>query len=275
MQKRVIAVHDISCVGKCSLTVALPILSACGIECSVLPTAVLSTHTGGFNGYTFRDLTDDLEPIIDHWKSLDLHVDAIYTGYLGSFRQLEIVSRLFDAFDGALKLVDPVMADNGALYKGFDNDFVKGMRDLCAKADIVIPNITEASLMLGRKYDDRFDRKTWENIAEELINSGPKAVILTGAAPSDDLIGAIYATKGGKKGGSFGARVNGYYHGTGDVFGSAFLAAYLGGKSLDDSVGAAVAYTSESIKRTQKAGTEPRYGVDFEGALPVLIDLIK
>lgn len=275
MQKRVIAVHDISCVGKCSLTVALPILSACGIECSILPTAVLSTHTGGFTGYTFRDLTDDLEPIIGHWKSLDLHVDAIYTGYLGSFRQLEIVSKLFDAFDGALKLVDPVMADNGVLYKGFDGDFVKGMRDLCAKADIIIPNITEASLMLGRKYTDRFDRKIWDGIAEQFISLGPKAVILTGATPSDDSIGAIYATSEGKKGDSFGARVDGYYHGTGDVFGSAFLGAYLGGKSLDDSISTAVTYTAEAIKRTQKAGTEPRYGVDFEGALPLLIDLIR
>lgn len=275
MQKRVIAVHDISCVGKCSLTVALPILSACGIECSVLPTAVLSTHTGGFTGYTFRDLTDDLEPIIGHWKSLDLHVDAIYTGYLGSFRQIEIVSRLFDTYKDAIKLVDPVMADNGVLYKGFDMDFVSGMRDLCRKADIVIPNITEASLMLGREYDSRFDTDVWGDIANELMALGPKAAVLTGATPSSDEIGAIYRTSDGGHGEKFDTRVDGYYHGTGDVFGSAFLGAYLSGKSLGEAVNCAVVYTAEAIRRTQKAGTEPRYGVDFEGALPLLLEMIK
>lgn len=275
MQKRVIAVHDISCVGKCSLTVALPILSACGIECSVLPTAVLSTHTGGFTGYTFRDLTDDLDPIIDHWKSLDLHVDAIYTGYLGSFRQLEIVSRLFDTFDSAIRLVDPVMADNGVLYKGFDMDFVKGMLELCKKADIVIPNITEASLMLGKEYREDFCKEAWFEVASELTSLGPKATVLTGATPKEGLIGAMYCTNDGDKGEKVTEHFDGYFHGTGDVFGSAFLAAYLAGKSLGDAVNCAVLYTAEAIRRTKQAGTEPRYGVDFEGALPLLLEMIK
>lgn len=276
MQKRVIAVHDISCVGKCSLTVALPILSACGIECSVLPTAVLSTHTGGFTGYTFRDLTDDLEPIIKHWQSLDLHADAIYTGYLGSFRQLDIVNMLFDTLGkDAIKLVDPVMADNGLLYKGFDMDFAAGMRDLCKKADIVIPNITEASLMLGEEcvYESKAP-EYWHKLIDGMLSLGPKACVLTGTMRDGKTIGATYGADG-VYGDCIKNRIEGYYHGTGDVFGSAFLGAYLNGKSVQQSVDAAVIYTTAAIERTYKAGTDRKYGVDFEGALPVLLDLIK
>ncbi len=276
MQKRVIAVHDISCVGKCSLTVALPILSACGIECSVLPTAVLSTHTGGFTGYTFRDLTDDLEPIIKHWQSLDLHADAIYTGYLGSFRQLDIVNMLFDTLGkDAIKLVDPVMADNGLLYKGFDMDFAAGMRDLCKKADIVIPNITEASLMLGEEcvYESKAP-EYWHKLIDGMLSLGPKACVLTGTMRDGKTIGATYGADG-VYGDCIKNRIEGYYHGTGDVFGSAFLGAYLNGKSVQQSVDAAVIYTIAAIERTYKAGTDRKYGVDFEGALPVLLDLIK
>jgi pyridoxine kinase len=155
-QKRVAAIHDISCFGRCSLTVALPIISSAGIECAVVPTAVLSTHTGGIDGYTFHDLTDEIMPIAKHWKSLDLEFDAIYTGYLGSFHQLDIVSSLFDLLgsNDTLKVVDPVMADNGVLYKSFPADFPKGMRKLCAKADIIVPNITEAVLMLDEPYQE-------------------------------------------------------------------------------------------------------------------------
>ncbi|MGM9567633.1 MAG: pyridoxal kinase, partial [Clostridia bacterium] len=137
-QKRVLAIHDISCIGKCSLTVALPIISASGAECSILPTSVLSTHTGGFENYTFHDLTDEVEPIVNHWKSLNLQVDAIYTGYLGSFRQIELMKMIFDQFrtDDSLICVDPVMGDAGKLYALFDEDFAKGMATLCGKADL-------------------------------------------------------------------------------------------------------------------------------------------
>lgn len=149
-QKRVLAIHDVSCVGKCSLTVALPIISATGVECSALPTAVLSTHTGGFTGYTYRDLTVDIMPIMNHWKSLNVRFDGIYTGFLGSFEQIDLVSDIFDQLgEHALICVDPVMADNGQLYKVFPPTFPAGMRKLCAKADVILPNITEATLLLG------------------------------------------------------------------------------------------------------------------------------
>ena len=148
-QKRVAAIHDISCFGKCSLTVALPIISAAGIETAVIPTAVLSTHTGGFTGYTVRDLSEDIVPVARHWNSENIKVDAVYTGYLCSKQQIYLVleaARLISRED-TLLITDPVMADNGKLYKGFDPDYPKYMTELCANADIITPNITEAALM--------------------------------------------------------------------------------------------------------------------------------
>ncbi|MDR1065414.1 MAG: bifunctional hydroxymethylpyrimidine kinase/phosphomethylpyrimidine kinase, partial [Oscillospiraceae bacterium] len=153
-RKRVAAIHDISGFGKCSLTVALPILSAAGIECSVIPTAVLSTHTGGFTGYTYRDLTEDILPVFRHWQSIGLTFDAGYSGFLGSPEQLEIVAGIFGEMKngGAMIVVDPVMADDGKLYSTFDAAFPDGMRRLCAGADVIVPNITEAALMTGAEY---------------------------------------------------------------------------------------------------------------------------
>jgi len=278
MQKRVLAIHDISCVGKCSLTVALPILSAAGLETSVLPTAVLSTHTGGFTGYTFRDLTDDILPIAEHWKSLDLRVDAIYTGYLGSARQIGLVEQLIGMFrrPGTVVLNDPAMADNGVMYTGFDAAFAKGMAGLCARGDIVIPNLTEAAFMLGRPYTEACGRAYIEELLRALTAMGPRIAVLTGVSFEPGKLGAaVYDAASGKTDYYFDERVEGYYHGTGDVFASAFLAAYLNGKTPGESIRAAVRFTLESIRRTRAAGTENRYGVDFENALPSLIKDVK
>lgn len=153
-QKRVLAVHDISCVGRCSLTVALPIVSASGMECSVLPTAVLSTHTGGFEGYTYRDLTEDFVPIGEHWSSLGIGFTAFYSGFLGSFEQIDLVKSLISRSEGMTVYVDPVMADKGVLYPVFDEGFPAGMRTLCEMADVIIPNMSELCLMLGLEYRD-------------------------------------------------------------------------------------------------------------------------
>ena len=154
--KRIVSIQDISCFGKCSLTVALPIISAMGIEACPVPTAVLSTHTGGFTGYTYRDLTNDIPSIADHWKSLDLKFDAVATGYLGSFEQIKIVSDFFDKFktDDNLIIVDPVMGDKGHFYAGFTEDFALEMKKLCSKADVIVPNLTEAAQLLDEDYID-------------------------------------------------------------------------------------------------------------------------
>lgn len=279
MQKRVLAVHDISCVGKCSLTVALPILSAVGLETSVLPTAVLSTHTGGFTGYTYRDLTSDIEPIVAHWKTLDVRLDAIYTGYLGSFEQLRLVSMLIEelADKDTLILMDPVMADNGKLYPGFSPEFAQGMAKLCGKADIIVPNLTEAAFILGEEYvGTDYSKQYIEELLVRLTALGPKKAVLSGVSFEKGKLGAAaYDSETGEYSYYFADEVEGYYHGTGDVFGSALLAAMLNGKTLAETIKVAVDFTVGSIARTKAAGTDVKFGVDFESGLGDLIKAVK
>ena len=277
-QKRILAVHDISCVGRCSLTVALPILSAAGFDTSVLPTAVLSTHTGGFSGFTYRDLTDDIVPICDHWQTLDLSFSSIYTGFLGSFEQIALTERLFETFKkpGTLILVDPVMADNGELYGIYSKDMVKGMAGLCKKADIIVPNLTEASFMLDVPYvGDSYDKAYIENLLKKLAETGPEKVVLTGISFDGGKLGAaVYDKNENSFSYSFCDRVEGYFHGTGDVFGSSLLAALENGFPLSRAAEIAVDYTQKCILKTVELGQEIRYGVAFELVLPHLMKLL-
>ncbi|MDR2420815.1 MAG: pyridoxamine kinase [Oscillospiraceae bacterium] len=268
---RVAAIHDISCFGKCSLTVALPILSAAGIECSVIPTAVLSTHTGGFTGYTYRDLTEDIMPIFEHWRGLGLTFDAGYSGFLGSRGQLEIVSEIFREMkkDGALIVVDPVMADDGRLYSTFGADFPDGMRRLCAGADVIVPNITEAALMTGMEY--RNGPYTKEYIEEMLSRLGeitPGLTVLTGVFFDEARLGAACLdVKTGEIGCALAERVPGSYHGTGDVFASVLTAGLTLKMTPLAAMRAAAEFTSAAAKRTKDAGSDTRFGVNFEAGL--------
>lgn len=270
--KRVAAIHDISGFGKCSLTVALPIISAAGIETTVLPTAVLSTHTGGIEGFTYRDLTEDMAPITAHWKSLDIKFDAIYTGFLGSFEQLDLVTKFFEEFktpDNVI-LVDPVMADNGQLYSIFSPEFAVGMRKLCEKADIIVPNLTEAALLLGETYNPGpYTPDYIEDLMKKLSALGPKKIVLTGVFFNDEELGAAtYDAATGEIAYEFEKRVPGYYHGTGDVFGSALLSAILNNFPLNEAAGIAVRFTTAAIQRTAEEGTDIRFGVNFEQSIP-------
>lgn len=277
-QNRVLAVHDISCVGRCSLTTALPIISSTGVECSVIPTAVLSTHTGGFTGYTFRDMTDDIIPIADHWGTLGLTFDAIYTGFLGSSEQISIVKELFSRFgNGSLKVVDPAMADNGKMYPIFDMAFAKEMGTLCAKADIIVPNITEACFMLGRGYvKGPYTKGFIEGLMSDLCEMGAKSVVLTGVYFEDGVVGAAtYDSETSEVSYTFRDLIPGYYHGTGDVYAAALVAALMNGRSLKDSASIAVDYVVDSIGRTYESGTDVRYGVNFEEGLFNLTKAIK
>jgi pyridoxine kinase len=274
--RRVAAIHDLSGFGKCSLTVALPILSAAGIETSALPTAILSTHTGGISGFTYLDTTSEMRPFIRHWKSLDIHFDAIYSGFLGSFEQLDIVKEFFETFrqEDNLILVDPVMADNGELYKIFTPEFAIGMRSLCQKADIIVPNITEAALLLGETYrPGPYPEAFIEDLLKGLSELGPRQIVLTGVYFTETELGAAtYDRTSGEIACTLVPKIPGYYHGTGDVYASALLAGLLNGFSLSESAGIAVRYTAGSIRRTHEAGSDIRFGVNFEQGFP---DLLK
>jgi pyridoxine kinase len=278
-QKRVLAVHDISCFGRCSLTVALPIISAAGIETTVLPTAVLSTHTGGFTGFTYRDLTQDILPIVKHWQGIGIEFDSVYTGFLGSFEQIDIVSTIFDSLktNNMLIVVDPVMADYGKLYSIFPSNFPEGMRRLCRKADVIVPNLTEAAFLLDEPYHDGpHTEDEIEHILRALSALGPKYVVVTGVSYDGIHLGsASYDSNTGEVSYTSKTRIEPMYHGTGDVFASALVAALLGGRTLAQANAIAVQFTVASIARTKEAATDNRFGVNFEAELAGLNNLIS
>ncbi len=275
--KRIMTIQDISCVGKCSLTVALPIISAAGVEAGILPTAVLSTHTM-FSKYTFCDLTAEITPIADTFKALDIDFDAVYTGYLGSFDQLSLVGKFFDDFrkEGNVVLIDPVMADNGALYKGFTKEFAAAMAKLCAKADIIVPNLTEASYMLDIPYNPDYDEIYIREVLKRLTTLGCKKAALTGISLEKDKIGVYYYDSENDEYFSyFNEKLPTSFHGTGDIYASSALGAMMRGISVEKSLEIAVDFTLECIKETMKDENHRFYGVNFELALPYYIELIK
>lgn len=267
-QKRAIAIHDISCAGRCSLTVALPVLSVQGVETNVIPTAILSTQTGGFEGYTYRDLTEDILPIVRHWTTMCRTCDAIYTGFLGSYAQLEIVSRVIDLLQGpeTLIYIDPVMGDGGKLYTTFDMDFVAGMRALCQKAHIITPNITEAFLLLGRPYQEGpYTLDLIEELLHALSELGPETVVLTGIYPDGEHLGAAaYNRAQNKIYTAYAPAYKGTYHGAGDLFASVLLGKMLQEIPMEEALEASVAFTAKCIQRTGESGADTRFGLEFE-----------
>lgn len=277
MQKKVAAIHDISCFGKCSLTVALPIISAAGIECAGIPTAILSTHTGGFSGYTFRDLTDDIMPVANHWKKEGITFDAVYSGYLGSADQIDLVCEAVDTFgtDKTLLIVDPVMADHGRLYAGFPDSFPKEMVRLCAKADIITPNITEAAFMTDMPYMEAPHSKEYiESLLMGLRRFANGKIVLTGVCFKAGEIGAA-CMEGEKIEYIFTPHVDAAYHGTGDIFTSALTCGILLGKSLGEAALIAAKFTAGCIKLTKEQYPEMKYGVNFEAQIPNLLKLLQ
>lgn len=276
-QKRAAAIHDISCFGKCSLTVALPIISAAGIETAVIPTAVLSTHTGGFKDYTFRDLSEDIVPIARHWKSENITVDAVYSGYLCSKQQIYLVmeaARLINRED-TLFICDPVMGDGGKLYSGFDSDYPKYMLKLCAAANVITPNITEAAMLLGIDYKEPPYTEDYINILlEGLYLKTHSGIVLTGVCFEERKIGAaVY--DGENKAYVFSDRLDAAYHGTGDIFASTLTAALLRDRSLKAAAQIAVNFTCGCIKKTMESNSDMRYGVNFESQIPNLIKYLE
>ena len=273
--KKVLTIQDISCVGQCSLTVALPIISACGMETCVLPSAVLSTHTAGFTGYTFRDLTEDMPAIKDHWVKEGIQFDAIYTGYLGSTKQIDYVADIFEATasKNGVKIVDPAMADNGNLYPGFDADFVEAMKGLCAKADYLIPNITEACFLTGIEYKTEYDREYVDLLLQKLTALGCKNIIFTGISYEEGKTGVVVFEEGNYSYYEHEKLTNSC-HGTGDIYASAFVGAFMRGKSAYEAAKIAADYAVECIKETAKLENH-WYGAAFEPALGKLIAAIN
>jgi pyridoxine kinase len=257
------------------LTVALPILSAAGVDCAILPTAVLSTHTGGFSGYTFRDLTADLLPIVRHWQTLDMEFDAIYAGYLGSMEQLSIVAEIFDVLSSAqtLCVLDPVMGDDGRLYPGFVPEYVGGMRELCRKADVLVPNMTEAALLLETPFHaGPYTREEVAEICRKLGALHGGTVVLTGVFFDDTALGAaVYDAKTGALDFRLGARLPFSMNGTGDVFASALVAGALNGRSLSDAAQIAAGFTARCMEKSAELEKDLRFGPCFEPVLPELM----
>ena len=276
--KRVVTIQDVSCFGKCSLTVALPIISAMGVECSIIPTAVLSTHTGGFTGFTFTDLTEDIPKIKEHWQSCDLKFDSIYTGYLGSTKQIDYVIDFINAFkkDNTLAIIDPAMADKGKLYTGFGPEFPAHMARLCSIADIVIPNITEACLMIGMEYKESYDEAYVKEILLKLCELGAKKAILTGVKFENDTQGAMLYDSDTKELYSyFGTQMPMDFHGTGDTFASVFVGALTRGLDIKQALNLSVDFTVECIKTTIPFASQHRYGTMFESCIPYLVKRLE
>lgn len=273
--QKILTIQDISCVGQCSLTVALPILSAAGLETAILPSAILSTHTAGFSGYTFRDLTDDIPAIAAHWKKEGIAFDAVYTGYLGSTRQIAYVRDILRELllPGGDAIVDPAMADNGKLYPAFDEEYVEAMKGLCFSADIILPNITEACFLTGTEYRESYDEAYIEALLDRLESAGAKTVVLTGVGYREGRTGVAVRERGETR----------YYehrriakgsHGTGDVYASAFVGALRRGFTAFDAARIAADYTVLCIENTQ--GDESHwYGVKFEPMLPALMGMLE
>lgn len=271
--KRIVSIQDISCLGKCSLTVALPIISAVGVECSIVPTAVLSTHTM-FQNFTCKDLTDQIGPIADHWKSENIVFDAIYTGYLASKEQIGDVCAFFDTFKTKdnLIVVDPVMADNGKLYPAFGPDFPAEMAKVCAKADLIVPNLTEASLLTGLPYRTEYDEAYIREMLQALAKLGPRYVALTGVSFEKGRLGVMYYDREKNEYGSyFAEHLPASFHGTGDVFASTCVGALMRGLPLGDALALAADYTVECIRLTLASPEAKWYGVEFESAIPYLV----
>lgn len=274
--KRIVTVQDISCVGKCSLTVALPIISAMGVETAIIPTAVLSTHTM-FSNFTCRDLTDEIVPITKHWKDEKLSFDAIYTGYLGSDEQIEILTNMFREFktDDNVILVDPVMADNGKLYPAFDEAFAAKMAKLCGEADIIVPNITEASFMTGMEYKEKYDEAYIKEMLLKLSELGAKISVLTGVSFKEGTTGVMGYDKESDEFYYYSnTLLPKSYHGTGDVFASTTVGAMMNGFSWKEALRIAADFTAECIRITMEDPNGCWYGVNFEAAIPYLLRLI-
>lgn len=274
--KRIATIQDISCFGKCSITVSLPLISAMGVECAIVPTTVLSTHTAGFTEYTVCDISDQLLPIAEHWRRENISLDTLYTGYLANYEQIELTKRFIELTRGenTMIFVDPAMADNGKLYPGFPADFPNAMLELVRIADVVCPNITEACLLLSKEYknEGEYDEEYIKDLVDGFVALGIKKVVITGVKYGDGCHGAMsYDANAGEYRYLFGENMNCYFHGTGDVFSSVLCGALTKGEDVYSATQKAVDFTIACIAHTLPDRENHPYGVKFEECLHLLI----
>lgn len=274
---KILTIQDISCYGQCSITVALPIISAFGIETAILPSAVLSTHTSGFTDYTFRDLTEDLPSIKEHWEKEDIYFDAIYTGYIGSIKQLDYIKEIIDSRlkpEGKV-FVDPAMADQGEFYYGFDQTFADKMGELCKLGDYILPNTTEACYLLHKEWKPDFSEEEILDIADQLSNFTKRHVILKGATHVNNKLGMVVSdNKNNTTEIVYNDKIDYLSHGTGDVFASAFVGSSIKGKTPSKAAEIAGEFTKRSIEKTIDDPSH-KYGVKFEQVIPDINDILK
>lgn len=273
--KKIAAIHDLSGYGRASLTAIIPILSSMGVQVCPVPTAILSTHTGGFKDFTYIDLTDSMEQYINHWIELDLEFDCLYSGFLGSTKQISIVSKAIDAFSKKdnFIVVDPVMGDDGVLYTTMDDTMVKSMKELIKKADIITPNFTEAAYLLDREYDMTIDEDEVKAWLKELANMGPNIVILTSAPheKSEKLTSVIAYNRDSDVFWKVSCTyIPASYPGTGDAFTSVVIGSLLQGDSLPISLERGVQFITTSIKASYGFDYPKREGVLLERVLDSL-----
>ena len=265
---RIAAIHDLSCFGRCSLTIALPVLSAMGCQCCPLPTALLSAHTG-FPGNTFLDLAAEMGRIAEHWAAMDLQFDAIYSGFLGSADQVDTVARFFDTFkksDTAV-IVDPVMGDHGTAYRTCTPELCRGMRVLAENSDVITPNLTEAALLLDRPYEEIRQADAYE-VVRRLSLGGRRSVVLTGYFSEPGQTGALcFDRDSGESKAVQTPREPQDFSGTGDLFASVLAGGAARGVPLFQAAQAAADFVRDCIARTLAEGLTEQDGVDFEPLL--------
>lgn len=270
MQKRIGVINDISCEGRCSATAALPIYAAAGIHGNVIPTALLSTQTGGYSGYTYLDLSGEMIGIVRHFKELGLMFDVLYTGYLASEDQIELVMQATDILNAKTLVVDPVMGDGGKLYDGFTASYCDAMKKLCAKADVIVPNLTEACFLTGHNYGD-VDLDNINDIVMGLKGLGARRIVVTGLKRRFDKADrnniGIAVADNEKLYTEFFFEIEGIFHGAGDVFGAALACGIAYDKDLTVAAKVAHEFTYEAIKRTAMDGSDTRQGLNFEPCL--------
>ena len=277
--KRMAAIHEISGLGKCSLTVALPVVSATGVECCCIPTALLSTHTGGFTGWSFRDLSEEMLPVARQWRELGVHFDSVYSGYLASPEQGRLLEKTLDLIAGedTLIIVDPAMADNGKHYANLGDSMTESFRKLMARADIVTPNLTEACFLTDTAYRPGICELGFVlELLDKISELGPGTAAVTGVSLEPGKLGIVAKNfENGKVSVVMNDAMEGTFHGSGDVFASSFAALLTRGAELETALQLAENFVADCIRRTEKRGTPRHYGLDFEGALPEYIRSIE